>query len=190
LTTELQSGLATAAALATTQALVDDLEGRLTAQRAEYLDNLSLGFVALEETAQSILTDTGTTLDGKIDVIDGNVDDIEALLALMDTDLIAALADTNELQGDWVNGGRLDLLVDAIKAVTDLLTAAQAEPTGVPAANATPLGKLGFLFAALRNKLTVTSAKKIFFDDAGAALWEKDLVDDGTTYQETEGNAP
>lgn len=30
------------------------------------------------------------------------------------TDLDSALADTNELQIDWVNGGRLDLLLDAI----------------------------------------------------------------------------
>lgn len=50
----------------------------------------------------------------------------EARLAELDAanipaDLDAALADTNELQGDWVNGGRLDLLIDAIKAVTDNL---------------------------------------------------------------------
>lgn len=31
------------------------------------------------------------------------------------------LADTDELQTDWADGGRLDLLIDAIKAVTDLL---------------------------------------------------------------------
>jgi len=37
---------------------VDDLEGRLSATRAGYLDNLSAGAVALEATAQSILTDT------------------------------------------------------------------------------------------------------------------------------------
>ncbi len=42
------------------------------------------------------------------------------------TKLIAIVADTNELQIDWVNGGRLDLLVDAIKAVTDLLPDAGA----------------------------------------------------------------
>lgn len=29
------------------------------------------------------------------------------------------LTDTNELQTDWTNGGRLDLLIDAIKAITD-----------------------------------------------------------------------
>jgi len=32
------------------------------------------------------------------------------------------VADTNEVQGDLANGGRLDLLVDAIKAKTDSLT--------------------------------------------------------------------
>lgn len=103
--------------------------------------------------------------------------------------LRAVYDDSNELQGDWTNGGRLDLLIDAIKAVTDLLTAAQSEPTGVPAANETPLEKLGFIFEALRNKVTVTSTKKTFFDDADAAQWEKDLSDDGTTYTESEGNA-
>lgn len=36
-------------------------------------------------------------------------------------DLAAILADTNELQTDWANGGRLDLLVDAVKAKTDNL---------------------------------------------------------------------
>jgi hypothetical protein len=36
--------------------------------------------------------------------------------------ITAILADTNELQTDWVNGGRLDLLLDAVKAKTDSLT--------------------------------------------------------------------
>jgi phage baseplate assembly protein W len=60
------------------------LLGRLTSTRAGYLDNLSAGAVALEATAQSILTDTGTTLQG---------------------DITAILADTNELQtnqGNWL----------------------------------------------------------------------------------------
>ena len=48
------------------EALIDDLESRLTAARAGYLDNLSGGAAALEATAQSILTDTGTTLDALI----------------------------------------------------------------------------------------------------------------------------
>jgi hypothetical protein len=37
------------------------------------------------------------------------------------TSIAAILADTNELQTDWANGGRLDLLIDGIKARTDNL---------------------------------------------------------------------
>jgi hypothetical protein len=44
---------------------------------------------------------------------------IGTLQAFVDTEVAAILADTNELQTDWVNGGRLDLLIDAIKAKTD-----------------------------------------------------------------------
>lgn len=54
--------------------------------------------------------------------------DITTILGYIDTEIAAILADTNELQTDWVSGGRLDLLVDAIKAVTDALS--------VPTANA------------------------------------------------------
>lgn len=39
----------------------------------------------------------------------------------LDLLLDATLADTNELQTDLTDGGRLDLLIDAIKVVTDLL---------------------------------------------------------------------
>lgn len=38
----------------------------------------------------------------------------ELAAANLPSDVDAILADTNELQGDWVNGGRLDLLLDAI----------------------------------------------------------------------------
>ncbi|NIT55414.1 MAG: hypothetical protein GWN00_04005 [Aliifodinibius sp.] len=37
------------------------------------------------------------------------------------TDIDAILADSNELQGDWTDGGRLDLLIDAILADTNEL---------------------------------------------------------------------
>ena len=39
----------------------------------------------------------------------------------LDPNLALVLADTAELQGDWTNGGRLDLLLDAVKAITDRL---------------------------------------------------------------------
>ena len=63
---------------------------------------------AIDTVVDAILVDTGTTLDGKFDTIDN----------FLDTEIAAILADTNELQGDWVNGGRLDLLLDAVLADT------------------------------------------------------------------------
>lgn len=39
------------------------------------------------------------------------------------TKLAAIVADTNELQTDWVNGGRLDALIDSIKAETATILA-------------------------------------------------------------------
>ena len=73
--------------------------------------------LALEATAQSILTDTGTDIPATLATIAGYLDtEIAAILAAVDTEVAAILADTNELQTDWANGGRLDLLLDAIKA--------------------------------------------------------------------------
>jgi hypothetical protein len=116
------------------------------------------------------------------------VDANETKIDTIDTIVDAILVDTNELQADWTNGGRLDLLIDAIKAATDLLNTAQTEPTGVPAANENPMVKLAYMFMAFRNKMTVTSTKKTYYDDSDNAEFEKDLSDDGTTYTESEIN--
>lgn len=72
-------------------------------------------------------------------------------------------------------------------AAAALATDTYVEVTGAPAATATLAAKLGFLYAALRNKLEVTATGKVFYDDAGSLMWSKALTDDGTTYREAEG---
>lgn len=93
------------------KALVDDLESRLTAARAGYLDNLNghtpqtgdsyalangaNGFVALKSDTAAILTDTGTTLDTKLNNIQGvtfntATDSLEALRGRGDAAWITA----------------------------------------------------------------------------------------------------
>jgi hypothetical protein len=72
------------------------------------------------------------TIDTVVDAIKAKTDNIPAspateakqdtVIAYLDTEVAAILADTNELQADWANGGRLDLLVDGVKAKTDSLT--------------------------------------------------------------------
>ncbi len=64
-----------------------------------------------------------STLDGKVDTIDN----------FLDTEVAAILADTNELQAELADGGRTDLLIDAIKAKTDTIAAA---PTAASVADA------------------------------------------------------
>ena len=53
----------------------------------------------------------------------------DATDAVVDT----ALVDTNELQTDWHDGGRLDLLIDAIKAKSDNLPADPADDSDIDA---------------------------------------------------------
>ena len=92
----------------------------------------------IDGIVDSILEDTGTTLPATLSTIDGIVDSIledtgttlpgtlSTIAGYLDTEIAAILADTNELQTDLTNGGRLDLLIDAIKAKTDNIPAAPA----------------------------------------------------------------
>ena len=75
------------------------------------LDSVISKLDVVDGIVDDILVDTGTTLDGKIDTIDN----------FLDTEVAAILADTNELQGDWVNGGRLDLLLDSAISKIDVV---------------------------------------------------------------------
>lgn len=59
--------------------------------------------------------------------------DIRAEIDSNSTQLAAIVADTGELQTDWVNGGRLDLLVDGIKAKTDGLPSDPADASVITA---------------------------------------------------------
>jgi hypothetical protein len=161
------------------------------------LSNGTDGLGAIKTAVDAIPTSNPTAAAIADAVLQESIDDHKATAAslaehidALKTDTTNIVADTNELQTDWANAGRLDAILDAIKVEVDKIDAAHAEPSGVPAANETPLDKLGYLFMALRNQVDVTASKKQFYDDGGAVEWEKDLSDDGTTYSETEGNAP
>jgi hypothetical protein len=86
-------------------------------------------------------------------------------------DVAAILIDTNELQTDWVNGGRLDLLIDAIKAKTDILPAANVDVSGsftwVTATHTTNEGDISALFST---NLTGSTRRRyvVFIDLTGA----------------------
>ncbi len=88
-------------------------------QRAlEQGDDVILAALAtVDSIVDAILVDTGTDIPATLATIAG----------YLDTEVAAILADTNELQTDLVNGGRLDLLIDAINAKTTNLPSDPAD---------------------------------------------------------------
>jgi hypothetical protein len=145
-----------------------------------------------------ILTDTGTTLDGKIDTIDGIVDSI---LVDTGTTLDTAIADlpTNAELATAL-GTADDAVLAAIAALNNLSAASvltqvnsaldtAISELGVAAPTATPTLRTGLmlLYMALRNKVDVdkTALTKEVHNNAGTVVTTKTLSDDGTTYSET-----
>lgn len=179
-----------------------ELEAR-TLAAASYATAAALATV--DGNVDAILVDTGTTLEGHLTDIkgatfSGATDSLEAIRNRGDAAWITATGFSTHSAADvWSVATRVltagtnlnDLSAAEVNAeVVDALNVdTYAEPTGVPGATVSLSTKLGYLYMALRNKITITSTKKTFYDDSDAAEWEKDLSDDGSTYTESEGNA-
>jgi hypothetical protein len=91
------------------------------------------------------------------------------------------LADTDELQGDWVNAGRLDAILDAILAMLD---DARTEPgDAAPPVNPDAMTKLDYLYKFMRNKIETTATRIHVYDDAGTNKDHTAVIsDDATTF--------
>jgi hypothetical protein len=111
---------------------------------------------------------------------------IRAEIDANSTQLAAIVADTNELQTDWVNGGRLDLLLDGVRAKTDTIPASPAAVGDIPTAvqNADALlarneaggsstGRtVGEAIARLRNRVVVSGGiMTVYAEDGVTPLW-------------------
>lgn len=84
------------------------------------------------------------------------------------TNLTLILADTNELQTDWANGGRLDVIADATLAMLD---DARGEPSqGAPAVNPDMATKVDYLYKFMRNKIVTGTTAIQIYDGAGSTI--------------------
>jgi hypothetical protein len=129
--------------------------------------------------AGTALPNAAADAAGGLPVSDAGGLDLDAILVDTDTTIPSLIAALNDLSAAAVNAEVVDALA----------TDTYGEPAGVPGATVALATKIGYLYMALRNQVTVTATKKTFFDDGGAAEWEKDLSDDGVTFTETEGNS-
>ncbi|MCP3686546.1 MAG: hypothetical protein GY861_28240, partial [bacterium] len=131
------------------------------------------------------------THDGKLDIVDANVDFI--------------LEDTNELQVDWTNGGRLDLILDSTNSIVGAqnnLSAAQVNAEVVDVLRTDTVSEMGqgappsspsieqainYLYRMFRNKsLTVANGIEIYDDAGSTVLFKATLSDDLTTLFKSE----
>jgi len=183
--TEIQSGLATAAALATVDTVVDSI----------LVDTAEIGAAGAGLTAvpwnaswdaqvESEVTDALNAYDPPTKAeLDSAVSPLATSSALstvagyLDTEIAAILADTNELQTDWTNGGRLDLLIDAIKLVTDALPNSGAlTDLATAAALATVAGYIDTEVAAIKAKTDNLPAAPAAVGDIPTALQNADAL--------------
>jgi len=110
--TEIQSGLATAAALATVSGYVDDLEARLTAARAGYLDKLNVtGTLANTDNADTFKADvSGLATEAALAIVSGYVDELESRL----TAIRAGYLDKLGVTGVLANTDNADVFSEEI----------------------------------------------------------------------------
>jgi hypothetical protein len=164
------------------------------------LSNITSKLVVIDGVADGIASDIVSIL-GAGGVVSDMASGVDAIQAAGGALTAAQASQLSQVHSDAI---LIDSGVDAIQAAGGSLTAAQAsqlsqvhsdtmlldsaqsEPTGVPAVNETPLEKLAYLFMGMRNKVTVSSSAKTFYDNGGAAEFSKALSDDGTTYTEAE----
>lgn len=171
--TKIQSGLATATALTTVDDLVDDLETRLTATRAGYLDNLSAGAVATATAVADLPTNA----------------ELASALAAADDAVLAAIAALENLSSAGAQAA-----AEAALAAYDAATASD-----VPTANANADALLKRDWTAvtgeaarsalnalrfLRNKWSISGTTlTVTKEDDSAAAWTAAL----TTAASTDG---
>lgn len=79
-----------------------------TALAASAVTEIQSGLSTLTEAQVNAQCDTAIT-----DAALATAANLATVAGYLDTEIAAILADTNELQTDWANGGRLDLILDA-----------------------------------------------------------------------------
>jgi len=177
----------------------------------DVIDDATSGLVKIASDVAAVLVDTSTTLQGELDAIQAAVItnaagvDIAADIIALKAETVLIVADTNELQTDWANGGRLDLIQDIIAAdtTTDIPALIAALPDaaainaevvdalgtdaiaelaqGIPTATPTIKQALMLPYMALRNESLTTATLLSIKNDAGTVITKSTLSDDATT---------
>lgn len=105
--------------------ITGNLSGSVGSVAAGGITASSIAADAAAEIAAAVRTELTTEL-ARVDVATStraSAADLATVAGYLDTEIAAILADTNELQTDWANGGRLDLILDTAAAAGGLTAA-------------------------------------------------------------------
>ena len=164
--TEIQSGLATAAALQTVDDLVDDLETRLTATRAGYLDNLSAGAVPTSGAIADAVWDEARS--GHVGA--GSFGEGVVVNSIAAGAITAAAVATGAIDADAIADGAIDAGAIATGALTAAKFAAGAIDAAAVAADAgTEIGTAVWATATR----TLTSSSDPSAATIADAVWDE-----------------
>lgn len=105
--------------------------------------------------------------------------DISIDIKAIKDETVLIVADTNELQVDWVDGGRLDVLMDRL--ISQIDTAITEPGTGLPPVSAKMADKIGYLYKSLINKADQTNALTQLYNNDGTTVGQKRTVSSSTS---------
>jgi hypothetical protein len=156
--------------VATVDGVVDDISAEIGDVSGQSFTGISApatvaaGLAVIFNKVAGVQTDLDNATDGLgalkglIDTLDGKVTTVDNEIAALQGDVTSILADTGELQTDWANGGRLDLLLDrtvaASEAAEDLIGLAADTSSA-----ATVFGKIAALSGDLATAVTDLTAE-------------------------------
>jgi hypothetical protein len=190
-TTELQSGLATAAALTGVAGDVTSILGDTNELQTDWANGGRLDLIldarASQTTADAIEVDT-QDIQGRIPaaLVSGRIDSSVGAMAANTLTASALAADAvTEIQSglSTLTAGQVLTQIDAA------LDTAGTELSAVPTTTGTLRQKINYVFQYFRNRKTVTSSTETLFkEDASTSLGTATLADDGTTFTKGESN--
>lgn len=166
-----------------TQASLTTVDGKADTLITRVPNVISLA--AINAEVDTAISDASLATAASLATTDGKVDSVQS-------NVTSILADTNELQTDLMNGGRIDLILDAIKAVTDAIpnggnlnnisvadvnaqvldvlnTDTFAELSNIPAATTTISNMIRLIYSLSRNKIVTNDSTMTLRNDADNA---------------------
>jgi len=168
------------------------------------VNNYMSGYVQ----TNAILTDTGTTIPGRLDTVDTSLADIPTVAefnartlvaasyfdpatdAVANVTLVATTTNSTQAETDIAALNNISTANVNTEMVDVMKTDTIAERTnGAPPTTPTFEQAISYLYMMLTDKIDIDSGFKEFYNNGGTIIWKKALTDDASNYIEANGQS-